>query len=335
MPLSRRRLLAAGAALAAASRVSFAAAMKRVGVIGVDEGGTYNRWKDEFPKAFSDLGWVEGKNLELAWFDVPWRGPQGEHSGRELMELGRKRAAERAAARLDCMVANGEPHARMLHEVSRTVPIVVVVPDPIASGFVTNLARPGGNMTGLHNGDEVTALKAAELLRRLVPATGCIAWIGSENFRPSAVHLENAARSLGLRFRAVTVKGWDPASLAAMRREMALLRGEGCVTAHGLPMTEEMTEAMTRSALEHRLAMAGMPRQDGFLLAYSARRQGADDSTRRVVAIVARVLRGEKPAEIPFEGPARYYLMVNLRTAARLGITVPADVLVVADEVVR
>jgi putative ABC transport system substrate-binding protein len=334
----RRRslLVLAGAALALPPRRATAATVKRVGVLGIGVGGIFNYWKERFPKEFAALGWIEGRNLELVWFPaVGTSDPNREFSNRELRDLSRQRAIEMAAAGLDCMVANGEPHARMLHEASQAIPIVVNVPDPVGSGFAKSVARPGGNMTGLHDGEEASAIKEIELLRRLVPAASCLAWIGPENFRPSAVHLESAARSAGLRFRAITVNTADEPSLARLHDEIAALRREGCTIAHGQSMSDGMTTTMTRAALQHRIALAGGVRTEGFLLRYDASRGTEDSTARRVPAIVARILRGEKPGEIPFEGPSRYSLSVNLVTAARLGITMPPDVLVMADQVIR
>ena len=329
----RRALLSlAGAVLAsAAPRAAFAAgAAKRVGVIGVAGGGTYTDWKERFPKEFAALGWTEGRNLELVWFDVP-----SADTAAELRQLGRKRAAEMAAAGLDCLVANGEPHARMLLEATRTVPIVADVPDPVANGLVKNLARPGGNMTGLHGGQEEIAIKTVEFLRRLVPGTSCIAWIGPENFARGAVSLENAARSVGLRYRTIPVRSDDEREVARMREEMATLRRQGCTAGVVMPISTPMFEAAGAAAIEHRLALASYGRPEGYLLSYSAHRTPEERSERRVPAIVSRILRGEKPSEIPWEGPNRYRLAINLKTAAKLGIKVPADVLTLADQIVR
>jgi putative ABC transport system substrate-binding protein len=314
-------------------RAVFAAPMKRVGIIGVRGGGTYTTWKQEFPKEFASLGWIEGRNLELLWYDV--FTANGEPTNSDLREAGRRRAAEMAAAGLDCMVVNGEPQARMLQGASIAIPIVADVPDPVRSGFARTLAHPGGNMTGLHDGREEIALKTAEMLRRLVPATSCMTWIGPENFQRTSADLESAARALGLRFRSITFGGDSPADIANLRAQMAALRKDGCITGEGVPFSQGLIDAMAATALENRLALASGPKKEGFLLRYTSQRTPEQESAKRIPVIVSRILRGEKPGEIPFEGPTRYQLMINLRTAARLGINVPRDVLVLANEVVR
>lgn len=336
----RRHVLVtlAGTALAVVVRSAPAAerSVRRVGVLGIGDGGMYNHWKKRFPEEFTARSFSPGRNLQLLWYDVVPTGPHGRLGSADLLAASRKRAAEMAAADLDCMVANGEPHARLLQEASRTIPMVVSVPDPVGFGFAKTLARPGGNITGLHEGVEEVAVKTVEIFRKLVPDLGCVAWIGWENFLPSARPLQAATAAMGLRFLAVVVKSDDDAGLARLREEMARLRREGCRAAQVASYSEEMERAVVESAATHGIAIAGAPaRRDGILFGYSAHRAGGHESARRVPAIVARILRGERPGDIPFEGPSHYELSLNLRTAARIGIKVPPEVLVLADSVVR
>ena len=336
MEPARRKWLALAAALAAGTPLRGLAtgAMKRVGVLGIEGGGTYSYWKQEFAAEFRKHGFVEGRNLQLVWFGVPAEGPKGPFTYAELREGSRRKAADMAAAGLDCMVANGEPHTRLLHEASRTIPTVVSVPDPVALGFARTIARPGGNVTGLHDGHEEIAIKTVELFRKLLPGIKCVGWIGSENFRRMGDALETTSKSVGLRFHSVSLRGESAADEAAVGRELAVMRREGCVaanTAYGM----DLAESIGRQALAHQVALTGMPpKMEGNLFTYTTRRLPEEESVRRVPAIVARVLRGEKPADIPFEGPSRYHLAINLKTAARLRITVPPDVMILANEVI-
>jgi putative ABC transport system substrate-binding protein len=332
----RRTLLAlAGSALLGLPRVATAAPVKRVGIIGIKRGGVFEYWKKDFPKEFATLGWTDGRNLELVWFDVAGDDSKGAFNTTLARERGIKRAEEMAAAGLDCLVANGEPHARMLFNATKTVPIVADVPDPVGNGFVRNLAHPGGNMTGLHGGQEEIAVKTVELLHRLMPASTCMAWIGLENFAPSAVSYENAARRVGLGYRTILIKS-ESVDLRELRAQMLALRRQGCQMAMALPLTQETADVVTEFALEHRMALSSFQaRKTGFLLHYAARRTGEQENSRRIPYMVARILRGERPGDIPWEGPNRYELAINLKTAQRLGITVPADVLILADEIVR
>jgi len=305
---------------------------RRVGVLGVAGGGTYSAWKEQFPAQFRQHGFFDGKNLELVWFDVSMEGPKGPLTFADVRAAGIRRAAEMAAAGLDCMVVNGEPQTRFLHEATRTIPIVTVVPDPVALGFARTLARPGGNVTGMHDGSEEVALKTVELFRKLIPGVACVGWIGSENFRRNGNALETALKSTGLRFRAVTLRSEEEAE-ARIAQEVAALKRDGC-TAVDVSTAMQLTSTVVRQALAHRIAVSGPPSMEGVLFGYWATRLPEHESARRVPAIVARVLRGEKPADIPFEGPSRYHLGISLKTAARLGITVPPEILLLADEVI-
>lgn len=336
----RRKWLAyAGGLIAGLPRRASTAdpAVKRVGMLGIENGGAFGEWKGEFPAEFRRHGFVEGRNLQLLWFGVPATGPRGQLSFAELREGGRKKAAEMAAAGLDCMVANGEPHTRFLQEASRAIPTVVSIPDPVGFGFVQSLARPGGNLTGLHDGHEEVSLKSAELFRKLIPGLTCAGWIGSENFRRSGDAFEAALRKLGMRFHAVSIRNGEPAEAERVVRELAALKREGCVAlqVHFLPFLGDQHQTIVREALANRIALSGFsPKQHGYLFAYSTQRLPEEEGVRRIPAIVARILRGERVGDIPFEGPSRYQLGINLKTAALLGITVPADVRLLADEVI-
>jgi putative ABC transport system substrate-binding protein len=329
-------LALAGGTILALPRIVPAAPMKRIGILGIAGGGTFEGWKTDFPKAFAALGWVEGNSIEFVWYGAAGAGPDGTFNSAVARENSLKRAAEMAAAGLDCLVANGEPHARMLFNATKTVPIVVDVPDPVGFGFVKNLSHPGSNMTGLHEGQEEIAVKTVELLHRLMPAATCMAWIGGENFARSAVSYENAARSLGLGYRTIMIKGDSAADAGVLRDQMLALPRHGCRVAMALPLNDEMADVATDIALEHRIALASFQaRKTGFLLRYSSRRTGEQENSRRIPYMVSRILRGEKPGDIPWEGPNRYELAINVKTAQRLGVTVPPDILTLADEIVR
>jgi putative ABC transport system substrate-binding protein len=303
-------------------------------MLGIEGGGAFSAWQGEFPAEFRRHGFVEGRNLQLLWFAVPSTGPRGQLSFAELREGGRKKAAEMAAAGLDCMVANGEPHTRFLQEASRVIPTVVNIPDPVGFGFVKSLAKPGGNLTGLHDGHEEVCLKTAELFRKLIPGLACAGWIGPENFRRSGEAFEAALRKLGMRFHAVSIRNGEAADAERVGRELATLKRQGCA-AFQVAFFGDQHEAILGAALANRIALSGISaRQRGFLFAYSTQRLPEEENVRRIPATVARILRGEAPGDIPFEGPSRYQLGINLKTAALLGITVPADVRVLADEVI-
>jgi putative ABC transport system substrate-binding protein len=239
-----------------------------------------------------------------------------------------------AAARLDCMIANGEPHARFLQEASRAIPTVVDVPDPVGLEFAKSLARPGGNVTGLHDGREAVSIKTAELFKRLVPKLSCIAWIGAENFRRSGDALEAAAKSIGLRFHAIGIRDESASEADRIGREIASMRKQGCLAGE-VGLAGDLFESIVRHAVANRIALSGGRSGRGVLFSLWTERLPEEESTRRIPAIAARVLRGERPADIPFEGPSRYFLTLNLQVAAQVGVTVPDDVVLLANRVIR
>lgn len=300
--------------------------------------GIIGYWRENFPKEFQALGFVEGRNLQLLWFEIdePTSGPNGTIDLAALRANARKTAMEMARSDLDCAVCYGEPGARFLQEASRTLPIVTDVNDPVGMGFARSLAKPGGNITGLHNGDDDSTLKSVELAKKLIPGLRCMAWIGTETLERHAKLTERAARALNLKSRRIIIKGADPASISEARRDIASLRREGCLVAAVATPGNEIGEVVLAAAKESRIALTGADiEQDGVLFEFDAMRLPEHRSVKRIPAIVSRILNGERPGDIPFEGPSSFELRLNLRTAAKLGIAVPADVLVMATSVVR
>ena len=287
--------------------------------------------KDEEARAFAvalePFGYRLGVDLEVQWFDYPHFGNWDEVVPRAVSRM--------VAAKPDCIVVGGTVFTRYVARATRTIPIVTEVADPVASGFAQSIARPGGNVTGLATKVGVD-LKTLELLARIVPGLSCVGWI---TYREQAAHFPsfgNAARDLRLDVRQILLDeprpdGWQ-ARLAA---EFEQLRAAGCAGAWMSAHEPFFSEAL-ELALRHRIAVANLggakdEERDGVLLVY----QAADDpqaATRRGAAIIAKVLKGERPATIPFEGPRRYRLAINLRTARRLGVTIPPQVLVLADK---
>jgi putative ABC transport system substrate-binding protein len=332
----RRRalaVLALGALLAASGTSRAAPVPKRVAILGANPDDL--PWKASFLREFEVQGFVEGRTLELLWFPISFEGPNRRLTSDELAAIARKRAAEAVAANPDCIVVENEPGTRFLQEATRAIPIVTAVYDPVAHGFARSLARPGGNITGLHLGAAEVALKSAETLKRLMPDLSCIVWIGWKALRSYATYDEAAARALGMRFRQVAVDGFAPADTARLREEVAEIRRDGCRAARIVATGRERHEHLARIAVEQGFVLVGGPIEDDrFLLDYRAALGANFEPMRRIPAIVARILRGERPADIPFEGPTKYEFFLNLRAAARLGIVVPPDVLVRADKVI-
>jgi putative ABC transport system substrate-binding protein len=213
--------------------------------------------------------------------------------------------------------------------------------DPVALGFAKSLARPGGNVTGLHGGFAEVNTKRIEFLRKLVPGLSCVGWIAFRGQLEWLGPFESLARDLGVRVRPVVVNSSDGPGYPNAKREIAKLRSEGCLAAHFHSGIPALIEAVTASALEHRIALSYSGDQatvsrDGIVFMYSATASARGYETpRRTVSMIARIFRGERPESIPFEGPAGYELIINLRSARRIGVTVPPEILALADEVIR
>ena len=324
--------LAAGILVAAMPSVALAAReVKRVGV-ATRPGGLKDHWKQGFPGAFAANGFVEGKNLEIDWFDT-LLPDEIALMGSEA--AGYRIAARMAAAGLDCLITHADPGTRYLQAATRTVPIVTDVQDPVAAGFAKSLARPGGNITGLHQGGAEITVKNIEMLRKLVPDASCVAWWGWAGFAERIRAFEGAGRVLGIRTHVVAMKEIGPEGIPYLRNEVAGLRQQGCTIALIEMADDTVLKEAATLARQHRIAVAAASSEEGFLLNYTSNRDPEHRSVRRIPAIVARILRGARPEDIPFEGPTRYQLFLNLKTASALGIAIPPDVMMAADRLTR
>ena len=208
-------------------------------------------------------------------------------------------------------------------------------------GLAASLQKPGGNVTGVHNGPHEVAVKRVELLRAFVPNLKCVAWIGFGGQVGTYPPFEAAARAAGLRVRQVIMEVDDAPRFNALRKQLNGLQADGCVAGHLTTAIGEAIEAVTEVARDRKLALSytgenARVKTDGLLFLYEARTRffgrGYDE---RLAAIAARILRGERPGDIAFEGPLGYYLFLNARTASHLGLAIPPEVTLLADEVIR
>ena len=278
-----------------------------------------------FNQGMRELGWVEGQHYMI---DNRYTDGRSER----VTAL----AADLVQRKVDLLVASGSPHTAALKSASATIPIIFYfVSDPVASGFVASLARPGGNVTGLGGLGPGTQAKQLELLREVVPKASRIATL----FNPTlsfhaaiAAEVEPAARSLGVTLQPIELRSPDDidAAFATLAREPVdalLIFGQGFIYPHGA--------RVAKLAIEQRLP-AIIPFQelarDGVLMSYGS---NILDDVRRLPYFADRVLKGAKPAQLPVEQPTRFYLTVNQKTARALGITIPQSMLLRADDVIE
>lgn len=347
--MQRRRVLQglAVAPLAALAMGARAAAAKKVAMLWSTKDGmpanadpelVRNEFstrgsKEEEARKLSALlepnGFRLGRNLDVQCFDFPFFSDWDQAVPRAVSRM--------IAAKPDCILASGTVFTRYVARATRTIPIVTSVGDPVAVGFAQSMARPGGNITGVALKLGVD-LKTLEFLTRIMPGMSCTAWIG---YREQVAHLpsfEGAAREIRLGARRILVE--EPAPAGWQRKltaEFQPLRAAGC-TGIVLSASDPYLGEVAKLAIEHRIAVALQgPEEalarDGLLLHYYSADDG-NERDRRMAGIVARVLKGEQPANIPFEGPSRYRLVINLKTARMIGATIPSDIHVLADRVI-
>ena len=321
----RRRDILLGVAMAAAGwRARAEEAPKNAHIGFIVTGGRMfpRRWFDE---AMGRLGWIEGRNL------VVDRRVTGEDP-----EQRKTAAAELIAANPDIIVAAGMIDALPVRALTRTIPIVVINGnDLVETGLADSLARPGGNVTGMTLfGSELDG-KRLELLRELVPEATRIsvfAYARSPRTAPRITAIEALARPLGIRVvaRLVSKVGEFEGAFAASAadHDEAMLVQES-------PVAHENLERIVALAAQYRLPAVYDNRQyieAGGLAFYG---QVWRDNFERAAALVDKILKGAKPADLPIEQPTKFELVVNAKTAQVLGVTIPQSILARADEVIE
>jgi putative ABC transport system substrate-binding protein len=279
-----------------------------------------------FQQGLQQLGWTEGRNLQI---DYRWTVGGGD-------ELSRY-AAELVALAPDAILATGSPPMVALQRATRTVPIVfVLVADPVGAGFVESLARPGGNATGFTPFEYSTSAKWLELLREIAPGVTRVAVLREAN-NPGGigqfVGIQSAAPSHGFSLRPID-GGSDAAEIERAIAAFAREPNSGLIVT-ATPMANIHRDLIIALAAQYRLPTVYGFRfhvERGGLIAYAPDQL---DQYRRAAAYVDRILKGEKPSDLPVQAPTKYELVINLKTAKALGLDVPAQLLARADEVIE
>lgn len=298
----------------------------RVGVFGFiapTDDSTLREWFDPFRRTLADQGWIEEKNIVFEY-----RSALGDPS--RLAGA----AAELVQLKVDVIFASGAPMARAAYAATRTIPIVAqdFTTDPVAEGYVESYGQPGGNVTGVFLDAPEFAGKWFELLSNMVPGLSRVAVLWDPS--PGTAHLQavkSVARSLRIQLQVVEVRrpdDLDKAFSAFRGRPQALIILPS-------PMTYVQSDQLASLATKHRLPATSMARR--FAEAGGTISYGPDlaSASERSAIFVARILGGAKPAELPVERPTKVQLVVNLKTAKALGLTIPSPILYRADEVIR
>ena len=331
--LRRRRFLAAGLALASLglvagcgllTRMAPSTRMTRVGFLTISPPSSVARPVENFKQGMTDLGYVEGQHYTV-------EARYAENNLERLPDL----AAELVGLLVDVLVADGGSAAQPLKAATGTIPIVMVgSTNPVEAGLVASLARPGGNVTGLTTlGDELDR-KRLELLKETVPGLARVGVLwnpfidGEREFQM----VVEAARTLGLEVYSLEAR--DQGALEAAFERAAADRVDGLflldnslLTAHAPRIAELARRHRLPTISRLRLQVAA-----GGLLAYGADRAAMH---RRAAGYVDRILKGANPAELPVERPTAFELVINLKTARELGLTIPPSVLQQATELIQ
>jgi putative ABC transport system substrate-binding protein len=269
-------------------------------------------------------GWVEDQTLAIAWRFAAGRPERLPALAVDLVQLP-----------VDVLVTHG-PTIRPAQQATRTIPIVMaIVTDPVGSGLVASLARPGGNLTGLSIGAAELGSKRLELLLQAVPQASRIAVLWNAALAdkvPEWQGAQAAAQAVGVALHSVEVRGPDDfdGAFALLARE----RPDALITLADA-LTLEHHRQIVAFATAHRLAMISELKAftaAGGLMSYGP---SGPDLWRRAAAYVDKILKGAKPADLPVEQPTKFELVINLHTATVLGLTIPPLLLFQADEVIK
>jgi putative ABC transport system substrate-binding protein len=323
------RLLGGVAAWPLAARAQQPERMRRIGLL-------MNRAADNpdgqdriaaFHQGLQELGWSVGRNVRI---DTRW--------GEDDADRERKYATELVALAPDIILASGTLSVAALQQVSRTLPIVFAgVTDPVGAGFVDSLARPGGNATGFMIYEYSLGAKWLELLKQIAPSVTRVAVIRNpDNPVGLAVFgaIQNAAQSLGFEVRSVSVSVRDAGEFERIIAAFARSPNGGLVATQTASAVQRDLIIAVAARYKLPAVYAGNfnVRASGGLISY-----GPDvvDQFRQAAGYVDRILKGVKPADLPVQAPTKYQLVINLKTARALGLTVPDSLLARADEVIE
>jgi len=280
---------------------------------------------EAFRQSLRDLNYVEGQNI-----NIEWRSAEGQEE--RLADI----AAELVHRKVDLIFTQGTPATKAAMQATKTIPIVMTnVSDPVGAGLVGSLAHPGGNVTGLTNVLSDLGGKQLELLKEVSPKVSRVAALWDPGNAGNVSWLEemkSASRTLRITIQSLKVhtsNDLEPA-LAAIKRERA-----GALNVQGNSVTSDYRVQIVNFAIKNRLPSMygdGGAVDIGGLMSYGPNPIGL---YRRAATYVDKILKGAKPADLPVEQPTKFELVINLKTAKQIGLTIPPNVLARADKVIK
>jgi putative ABC transport system substrate-binding protein len=297
----------------------------RIGFLSAGSASTFSPRDEAFRQGLRDLGYADGKNIT-----IEYRFAEGKVE--RLPDL----AAELVRLKVDVIVTSGVPQLLAAKQTTSTIPIVGGgAGDLVGAGLVSSLARPGGNITGLTSVSTDVVGKQLELLKESVPGLARVGVLwhgadpyGSRNFKATEV----AAQSLGLQVQPLEVRGLEEfesalkAAAGAQARALVILQSN-LTNTH----LKRIVELASKSRLATMLGESGLM-DSGGLMSYGP---NYADMFRRAATYVDKIIKGTKPADLPVEQPTKFEFVINLKTAKKLGLTIPPNVLARADKVIK
>jgi putative ABC transport system substrate-binding protein len=293
--------------------------------IGYQSAGSSGEREEAFRQGLRELGYVEGQNIVIEWRFAQGKPDQVPRNAAGLVQL-----------KVDVIVTGGPTDTRAAKAATSTIPIVMTNEgDPVGTGLVASLSRPGGNITGLATLSPELNGKRLELLKETLPRLSHVVALRGPGSQGSAVTLketEVVARSLGLKLKFQVVK--EPDDLNRAFEAITKVR-TGALIAVADPFATAQRKRIVEFAAKSRLPAIYYRQEfveDGGLMSYAT---DPNDLARRAAVFVDKILKGTKPADLPVEQPTKFQLVINLKAAKQIGLTIPPNVLARADRVIR
>ena len=297
----------------------------RIGFLSVGSAASMAERVNAFRRGLHEQGYTEGQNILVEY-----------RYAEDKLDRLRKFAEELARLKVDVMITGGPLATRPAKEAAGTIPIVLAYEaDPVRTGLIASLARPGGNITGLTSNAEELNGKRFELLKETIPELSRVAILRNPGMLGTADALKDAelaAQSLGLKIQALEIRG--PNDLDGIFKA-AKKSGARALMTIGDPVTFTHRKRVADLAIKNRFATihGQIPfAEAGGLMVYGP---NDADMYRRAATFVDKILKGAKPADLPVERPVKFDLIINLKTAKQIGLTIPPNVLARADKVIR
>ncbi len=279
--------------------------------------------REAFRRALREVGYVEGENIIIEW-----------RSGEGNRDRQRALAADLVRLKIDVIVAGGSGDIRAAKEATATIPIVMVQGgDPVGSGFVASLARPGGNITGLATLRPELSGKQLELLKEIVPKLSRVAVFATPDYAQIQKEIDLAAGALGVKVQYLDIQ--SPKDFESAFQAAAKGRAEAVIVQVSGPNLDPRRAEILELGAKSRLPVIYRNREiveAGGLMTYGV---NLNDLARRAATYVDKILKGANPADLPVEQPMKFEFVINLKTAKQIGLTIPPNVLARADKVIR